>query len=404
MSKAKDEKEPLRCKNMMYTQQLKYLKGDIDALEKRIQNMRSPPVRYALILHDKDIGEEDHVQVMLCFKNARYVTAVAKALGDNPQQIKVWDDRADNGFAYLIHDTRNRKDAHHYDPEEVRANFDYKALIKKIRVEVEQKESASNNIRDMLDMLLLGIMTKEQVLSKLSGSQYAKWHKQIEDVHAQFLKNSAEEWRKNFISSGKQVVAIWVYGKYGTGKTDFARQIAEKHGEYFKSGSSRDIFQFYQGQNVIILDELRPNSIQYDDLLKILDPFSVYSGVPTAPSRYHDKALAADTYIITTPYDPLTFYNSSVMGSEVQKIDKVGQLLRRLTLIIEMDDDYIYPVEFDEPISPGKKNTPHRIPGASRPNPYSQKKRPASKPDPKNVFDGLFDQGTDKTEDDKTPT
>ena len=75
----------------------------------------------------------------------------------------------------------------------------------------------------MLDMLLLGIMTKKQIYSMLSGSQFAKWHRQIEDVYAQYLKNSAEKWRQQMIDEGRRLEFIWINGPAGVGKTRLAR-------------------------------------------------------------------------------------------------------------------------------------------------------------------------------------
>lgn len=80
-----------------------------------------------------------------------------------------------------------------------------------------------------------------------------------------------------------------------------------------------------------------------------------------------------------------------------RRLDALGSC--RLTLVIEMDDDTICPVELIEEIRPGKQNKPHRIPGVNRPNPYSKASRLTSKPEPKEVFRSLFDQGTDAAED-----
>lgn len=195
----------------------------------------------------------------------------------------------------------------------------------------------------------------------------------------------AEAWRKEMIAASKQVEVIWIYGDTGTGKTLLAQEIASKKGVFFKSGSSRDIFQKYAGEHTIILDEFREECMRYDDLLKILDPFQIQSGGAMGPSRYYDKALTADMFIVTTPYDPYQYYERVVWDEARRKIDQFGQLVRRLTLIIEMDNDNIYPIV----ISPRSFN-PVRIPGVSRPNPYSQAKRPEAKPDPKDVFENLF--------------
>lgn len=122
------------------------------------------------------------------------------------------------------------------------------------------------------------------------------------------------------------------------------------------------------------MDEFRENSMRYDDLLKILDPFSIYSGGSMAPSRYQDKALAADTFIITTPYDPRQYYERVLSDEDARKIDRYAQILRRLTLILYVDNYGIRPVAVPS------VGCPQLIPGViSRPNPYSQVNRPASK-------------------------
>ena len=85
----------IRCKNMMYTQQIDHLPPDIKTasdLAAHIENVLAPK-EYAVILHDQDISEdgtpaEAHLHAMLCFKNARYLSAVAKALGDKEQYVQ----------------------------------------------------------------------------------------------------------------------------------------------------------------------------------------------------------------------------------------------------------------------------------------------------------------------------
>ena len=117
------------------------------------------------------------------------------------------------------------------------------------------------------------------------------------------------------------------------------------------SGSSRDPFQLYAGQSCIILDELRPRRIEYDDLLKITDPRSIEHGV-MAPARYADKALACDLIIITSPYDPRFFYEEQfglrrdINGRCTDNdIDPFEQLHRRITLVIYMTEDEILRTE-----------------------------------------------------------
>lgn len=372
--------------------------------------MELGPKKAAAILHDKETDENGNLKaadyhVMMYFDNARSLNSVAKKLGVPPQNLEVWDQGVNNGFSYLLHRTSKARaeGKHEYDLSEVIANFDFKALMDTIEFEIGQAKIArGTSPKAIMDAVYAGAMTPKEAEDLLTGSQYAIYGKKIEQLWSKRLQRLADEWRENMIDTGRQVKVIWIYGRTGMGKSSLALEIAEKHGAYFKSGSSRDTFQSYKGEHVIILDELRERTILYDDLLKILDPFSVYSGGSMAPSRYQDKALAADLFIITTPYNPYDFYMAVVRSHSVQKMDKFDQLARRLTLVLEMDNDNIYPVQLVEDFDPFKDKKPQRIPGVSRPNPYSQAKRPESKPDPEEVFSRLF--GADATaEEDNTP-
>ncbi|WP_160559712.1 Rep family protein [Parablautia muri] len=301
---------------VMYEQQLAHLSvNSMDGLIKLIEN-KLRPKRYAVILHDKDTDEkgkpaEAHIHLMLSFENARSINSVAKLLGYKAQYIEAWKGDSNNGYAYLIHATDNARTKHQYAISEVTANFDYSTLMKKVTAEVKKADTYGDaaKIKTFLNLLYIGAISKSEVEKQLSGAQYAKAKKQIEDVYAKYLKNHAEEWRKQMIESGKAIRVIWMYGKTGTGKTSFAKEYAKKAGNgqpFYVAGSSRDMFQSYKGEHIIILDELRAQSIPYNDLLRVLDPFGIGAQV-YAPSRFYDKALAADLIIITTPTTRLIF-------------------------------------------------------------------------------------------------
>ena len=380
----------IRCKNAMYEQQMDHLPFPVGELEARIKRLN--PVRYAFIIHDRDINRDGtpakpHVHVMLCFKNARYLTSIAKILGEKPQFIKAWDKRANNGFSYLLHITNGAEGKAQYDPSEVTANFDFKALVTmEIPGQIaEAREKKSGTVKVLLDMMYLGTKTKCEVEAELSGSLYGRYRSQIEAVWAKRLQIMAAEWRKQKLAEGAQVRVIWIYGPAGTGKTSLAKAYAQKAGqEYYISGSSRDIFQNYGGEHTLIMDELRPKTIPYHDLLRILDPFSLTD--PTmAPSRYTDKAIACDLIIITTPFDPLSFYQKE-FGSEpgVSRVDSFDQLLRRLTLVMYMTDDVMEAVTYNF-------YGFQFIPGTVVKNPYSAKNRPAPKVDGMAIYRSIVD-------------
>ena len=223
---------------MMYTQQLQHLPAGIKNMTDLVNLIESKlrPKRYAIITHDKEKDKngnpkEPDLHIMLSFDNARSLNSVAKILGDKPQYVEAWVGDANNGYAYLVHATRQAQSAgkHRYDPGEVTANFDYAALVRKIGLEVEQaKAERAVKPEVLLDMLYTGAITKQELEQQLTGSLYARYRRQIEDVWAKRLQNLAEEWREEMIRQSKQVRVIWIYGPAGTGKTYVAIALAVK--------------------------------------------------------------------------------------------------------------------------------------------------------------------------------
>lgn len=397
----------IKAKNMMYAQQLTHLypdisdrQGKLDRLIERVE--RLDPKQYALIVHDHDVDPngkpvEPHVHMMLSFINARSLASVAKQIGDKPQYIEQWTGNANNGYAYLVHRTKDSVTRYQYDPLDVIANFDYPALVtQQIPQEIARahERHTGDGMRDKLDMLYAGVITKRELEMQLSGSVLARYSRQIDTVWGKRLMRQAEEWREQMRAEGKHVETIWLYGETGTGKTRFAKEFAAKRGQpYFLAGSSKDIFQTYAGQHTLILDELRPDNIPFEDLLRITDPFSICDEV-MAPSRYFDKSLACDLVIITTPYNPERFHFAAfAKGKENDAkdkvraaIDKLDQLHRRISLLMYLTTTEIQALS---PVSHTAGNVYIPIPGATRPNPYSQNDSSMVRA-PMDIFNELF--------------
>lgn len=332
----------------MYEQQLKYLPKSVkqktlNSINKALLE-RLKPVRIAGIIHDKDCNEhgdpiEKHVHVVLQFKNQRSLDQLAKLINE-PQvsAFQQWRGDVNNAYSYLVHRTTEAKEKHQYPLEEVKANFDYPALMKTIAKKVAQNQKVKDSeiIIDLLDRLGAGELTRDEVISSLTGSQFAKAKKQINDVHQQVQAEKAKIWLAERKTKGEPITVIWIYGQSETGKTILAKKHATiKSEQYFITGSSKDSFQHYEGESVVILDELRPTTFSYDDLLKMLDP---YGENPKAPSRYFDKSLMVDLFIITSPYNPKQFY-AEIFGYK-KTVDAFTQLHRRISFVQFMTPDY----------------------------------------------------------------
>lgn len=379
-----------KYQHMMYVQKIDHLPVKDTATLKAVIEQKVKPEKFAMITHDKEVDQQGNpttpdVHVMLSFRNARYVSAVSKVLGDQPQYIEAWDGSHDNGYAYLVHATAKAQaeGKYQYDPGEVIANFDYPSYLLSLRTKAVQKTRQQDMAaKDLIDAMYAGILSRDEVESRLTGSQLGYYKRQLDIVWNKVLQNRAADWRRKMQEQGKQVTVIWIYGAAGTGKTSLARHYAAQSGQpYYMSGSSRDIFQSYAGEHTIILDELRPRNLEYQDLLRILDPFGLIEGT-MAPSRYSDKALAADTIIITSPFSPLEFYWAQ-FSDTCNQIDSFAQLARRISLTVQMQQASIDLVTYDE-------HTGSYVTVNTRPNPYSQQTRPAPQDSAEKLFETMM--------------
>lgn len=115
----------------------------------------------------------------------------------------------------------------------------------------------------------------------------------------------------------------WLYGEAGEGKTKLAfdrmREISENRAYY--RGHTAQWFDGYDGQKVVIFDDLRAGNFPFVTLLQLLDGYA--TRVPVKGSYLIFKA---ETIIITTNGLPEEVYAG-------QKEESIKQLYRRITKI-----------------------------------------------------------------------
>lgn len=379
-------KNSLRAKNMMYEQQISHLPQKMNTVDAVCETVgKMAPKRFALAIHDHDISDdgnpaEAHLHVMMSFENARSIPSVAKTLHEQAQQITMWGGQSDEGFAYLCHANPGAVGKFQYDPSTVLANFDYPEFLLKYKANLLNRKKTVR-VNELLDALKNGSVSVAEVERQMSGSLYAKYASQIERVNMLRLRNSAEEWRKKAQSEGKRIKLIWIYGAAGTGKTRLAKKYTSERNEpIFISGSSRDIFQAYAGQHVIILDELRPGMMQYSDLLRLTNPFGIDEAM-MAPARYSDKSIAADLFIVTSPLSPKDYHAESNLGA----YDDFAQLQRRIILTVRMTADEISRMKWDNDYLDYAE-----IAGSAVPNPYSEKGSTNAEPEAAELYSHII--------------
>ena len=350
-----------RYRQFMYVQDLTHLKVKPTELKEILE--KSGAEKWAFILHDKDTKEDlgesgtlgtpskegekqalqpseeasktlirQHFHVVLKFENAHTIASIAKLFKDEGQYVQVWKGKIENAWSYLLHRTSGAQDKFQYSPDDVTSNFDFAKEIKKIEDKVKRSRTSIN---DKIQSYTEGEISKDQLIDEIGILEYAKRKRTLDAVEQILEVRQQSAWLKEF--KGKQCKVIWIWGPAGSGKTTSAKKLFEADNQsYTILGSSKDPFQPYsciedKGKN-IILDDLRPNTIEYDDLLRILDP---YQHAKMGPARYHDRPLTLERIIITTPYSPEEFYLAT--KNLDSKIDTYEQLKRRIGKLIKLD-------------------------------------------------------------------
>lgn len=296
--------------------------------------------QYALIIHDKDIDPENdeavspHIHIAVVFKYGTTFAAIATMIGmpessvEKIKQQKICGNKrvADVGglLSYLTH--RNALEKHQYDDSEVIASdgWDWKSVRSK-----SEKAREEHNPHSILDKIASGQITKGNITDIVDLDSYLLRKKSID---------YAFEYRSLQMASDhdREIIVIYIQGEKGTGKTTLAKDFCIKKGlTFFISGGSKDPFQDYGDQEVVILDDVRPSAFGPEEWLKILDNNTRSS----VSSRYHNKNLSAKYIILTSTISIDHFF-------DIYKTEDIQQLYRRIKLSIVITKTEIHYYEY----------------------------------------------------------
>lgn len=293
--------------------------------------------------------KKPHVHLVFYFqgkKSMEQVVEIAhKIFGEATPQVAEPADSVPGACRYLCHLDAHEGDGRYVYPIDgdysyfTFGGFDCASYMTATR------EQLMMSLRDMLN-----VIDKQDIREFSDFVDYCNKHdaimfQRLTDSRTRpFVDNyiRSRRWKKRDAQTIKSDIkqVVYVYGNAGVGKTTFAKRLAQKERmSIFISGSSNDPFEDYDGQEVVVLDDLRPNIFDWSDLLKILDPHTF----TLAKARFHNKDMSAvRVIVITSPLSPVDF---------VEKIRKKGsedihQFYRRLAVAIHISKDKI---EFIEP-------------------------------------------------------
>lgn len=169
------------------------------------------------------------------------------------------------------------------------------------------KQGARNDLKDI-------IMNHSVIIKESLSNHTINSYQQLKYAEA-LLKYSNVKRDHNV-----PITVIWIHGESGTGKTFMAMK--ECKDPYIWRASQGKWFDGYDGQKELILDDLRPNDLNWTTLLAILDRY---------PCKIEYKGgvreMLATTVYVTTLYSLKEFHEKV----NTRHNEPVFQLERRVT-------------------------------------------------------------------------
>lgn len=330
---------------------------------------------------DKELVEtlkEPHIHVLFKTKESQDVETIANAIGVVPEYIEFAKKGKyvySNMLAYLIHAKDKQK--HQYSPNEVLTlvGVDYKThfanlsnqwKIGAIKKTANQKihNLSGNQLDSVIDKILTQEISHDEILAVPEYQKAYIHNKQLfERTFEVVAENKYKTFQKNITDKKIEKLSIYIYGETGTGKTKFARELAERirnhiyvyTGETWDSVSlaSKNPFDDYNGEEIIILDDFRENTLEFKECLKVFGP----NEVAPAAARYKNKKIYFHVAIITTTKRPERLFKKA----KEDELENIRQFERRMGLIINamfLTDDDLNLEDFEDYVE--KKNIPKK--------------------------------------------
>lgn len=265
-------------------------------------------IKWAYILHDKD-DQKPHYHIDINYKETTKCSTIMNAFGVKINQLARPVGTWKSMIKYLTH--QNAPEKYQYDVKNVVSNFPYEEEIK---TDVER-------IFDVCNRIIKGEISRKQAYCEIGYPYNPKASKYINDAYKTYCERMEET---------REMNVTLIFGKAGTGKTSAAKMYAKSvNKDMCISSSSNDPMQDYGGEKVLILDDIREDTFDLSDWLKLLDNNTSSS----VKSRYNNKVFTGDEIILTTSVSPVTWFE----GTKEER----WQFFRRINLVIEVLPDKI---------------------------------------------------------------
>jgi hypothetical protein len=311
--------------------------------------------KWCYIIHNKDVYHEedlegnekavlgqskaDHIHVGITFKSPQHAKNIAKWFDIPIGRLQKIKSNFANFIDYFTHQQPENEHKHQYEESEVQCNFVFSDEV--------AKKTKSNRLtnKKMEELIIVGQIESQKIRKHnrtdfITIEQYNTHKKAIDNA---FLWVQEELEKK---LGEKDMNVIYINGKSQSGKTTYAKMIATNFCKdnnlpvnYYVSSSSNDVLDGYKDQDVLILDDLRSDSMTFPNLLKMLDNNTSSS----ISSRYSNKNLNYCKLIIITQTQSIDTFFNVLKGI---KNEDITQLKRRCSTNIKLTertmDYYVY--------------------------------------------------------------
>lgn len=360
-------------------QMLQYgAQGILGVIDIRFRNSGLPPLESLYgIVHDKDEIEvfDEATQSVVKQLKPPHIHAVfrgtepvallselAKVIGVEVQYVeKPERGRYAHGnmISYLTHAKYPEK--FQYDPSEVftQVGPSYLGIDTMQRSKwlagraALARKRATEGVDELWEKCFSGELTRAQVLLTDEYARiYAQNKRRIDDALDSYGQRRALIAAEALKNGEFETTVVFVTGEAGSGKTRFALELvasqieaAASRGERWNcyEAASSNPMDDWSGEEVLLLDDLRPASMSAADWLKLLDNHNA----SPASARYQNKShVAPRLIVVTASIEPLEFfYYTRQRGNVDETMDQFIRRLAAIVTVIRKDDAAHYRID-----------------------------------------------------------
>ena len=340
--------------------------GDIapllNEMVKRISEITTVSEAYGII-HDKDEEElydvetqqfytkpiDSHGHLLFKLSEGMPIYKLADVIGIEPQYIeKAKRGRYgyDNLLSYLIHSKESNK--YQYAPQEVvsAAGKNYMEVFKerfsswkkgRIKKDIKLSEDEIDNL--ILDIIQEKIGKSEILLDEKYHMIYTTFKTRINEAFAVLGEIKGNRTKKAIENGEFKKTVLFIHGRSGLGKTRFAKELASKiQGLALRNGQKWDlattagtnIMDDLNGEEILLLDDVRGESLTASDWLKLLDNYNI----SFSSARYKNILPSARIIIVTSTKHPLEFFYKCKDNER----EDLSQFIRRFDSFITLQN------------------------------------------------------------------